>query len=397
MSFRGPQPAAGGTGRPAILYLDHQATTPLDPRVLDVMLPWFTEKYGNAASYHSAGREAAAAAETARHEVAQLIGGAASRLVFTSGATEANNAVFLGLALAGSVRRRVVSVVTEHPSVLEPLDRLRTLGWDVQLVGVDSDGVVDVEEVAEVVDAQTALVSIMAANNEVGALAPLAELAEVAHGVGSLFHTDATQLVGKLPISVDDTGIDLLSLSAHKFYGPKGVGALYVGRAARGRIAPLLLGGGHEVALRSGTINVPGCVGMGCAAAIAAKEQLADAERLGAMAARLLGQLNKVGGVRLNGPATGRLPGNLNVCIDGVEGEDVLLRAPTVAASTGSACSSASPRPSHVLLAMGRTHEEAGSAVRFGVGRFSTEADVDAAAAAVVEAVRAARSGGGPR
>jgi len=379
-----------GVGR--VIYLDHQATTPIDPVVLEEMMPYLTDTFANAASHHGPGRQAAAAVERAREQIAALVDGRVAGVVFTSGATEANNLALRGLAESGGDRPRIVTVATEHPSVLETATSLASRGVPVEVLPVGSTGELDLDVLARTVDDETLVVSIMAANNEIGTLHPMSEIVEVVHRVGALVHCDATQLVGKIPLSIDQADIDLLSMSAHKLYGPKGVGALYLSREAARRVAPQMVGGGHERGHRSGTLNVAGSVGFGAAAATAAERMPDESPRLAELSQRLFSQIAAVGGISLNGPADERLPGNLNVCIEGTTGEDVMLRMPRVAASTGSACSSASPRPSHVLLAIGRSYGEAASAVRFGVGRFTSEDDVDIAAGAVVEAIAAARS-----
>jgi len=384
--------ARQGKDSESSIYLDHQATTPLDSRVLDRMLPYLTDQYANAASHHAAGRAAAAAVDEAREQVAGLVGGRASGVVFTSGATEANNLAIRGLAEAADTRLGVVTVATEHPSVLEPVAALAAKGAPVLVLLVGPDGEVDLEQLTAALDEQTLVVSVMAANNEIGTLHPLPQIVDIAHRAGALVHCDATQLIGKLPLDVGAIGIDLASMSAHKLYGPKGVGALVLTRDAARRLSPQLLGGGHERGHRSGTLNVPGCVGFGEAAAIAADAMQEEAPRLTLLAKRLLSGIEVVGDVTLNGPATDRLPGNLNVSIKGTAGDDLMLRMPSLAVSTGSACSSASPRPSHVLLAIGRTHEEAASALRFGVGRFTTEEEIDRAVGTIVDTIKTVRT-----
>lgn len=375
------------------LYLDHQATTPLDPQVLEAMLPYLTGSFANPASTHYLGRTVAAATDAARSMVASLIGGRPSGVVFTSGATEANNLVFRGLVEGAPSRRKVVTVATEHPSVLEPAAWLESQGFEVVVLPVGREGELDLVRFSRAVDPSTLLVSVMAANNEIGALTPLAQLAEIAHGQGALIHTDATQAAGKLPIFADDWGLDFVSMSAHKLYGPKGVGALYLSRDGSSRLCPQILGGGHERGYRSGTLNVPGCVGFGVAAGLALSQMPTEANRLRTLAARLYDALQPIGGISLNGPPVpDRLPGNLNVCIEGTSGEDLMMRMPRVAVSTGSACSSASPHPSHVLLAIGCSYDQAESALRFGCGRFTTSEEVDLAATVLSHVVAEARS-----
>lgn len=378
------------------IYLDHQATTPVDPRVLERMLPFFTDAFANAASHHAAGRTASAAVDEAREQIAALVRGRPSGVVFTSGATEANNLALHGLAEDSSDRRGIVTVATEHPSVLEPVAALGAKGHKVTVLPVGPDGELNLDLLAESVDDETLVVSVMAANNEIGTLHPLAQVADVAHRVGALFHCDATQIVGKLPFDMTTVGVDLVSMSAHKLYGPKGSGVLLTTREVARRLSAQVLGGGHERGHRSGTLNVPGCVGFGAAASIAAAEMTQEAPRLERLALKLLARVTSVGDVMINGPTAPRLPGNLNVCVAGTIGDDLILRMPKVAVSTGSACSAASPRPSHVLLAIGRSYDEAVSALRLSVGRFTTEDDVDRAADVIVETVRRARSDSNP-
>jgi cysteine desulfurase len=304
---------------------------------------------------------------------ADLLGASSREIVFTSGATEANNLAIKGPALAATDRRHLVSSVTEHPAVMEPLAWLEGRGFDVDLVGVDAEGMVDLAMLERTLRPDTLLVSVMAANNETGALAPLPEIGRLARQVGALFHTDATQLVGQLPLDLDAAGVDLLSLSAHKFYGPKGVGALYVRRRLPSPIEPLIHGGGHERGLRSGTSNVAGCVGLGAAARLVAEEAHAAADRLSSLRDALHGRLSAaLDGVRLNGHPSHRLPSTVNLCFTGADADAVMANMPGIAVSSGSACSSATPAPSHMLLAMGRSTEDATASIRFGVGRRTT-------------------------
>jgi cysteine desulfurase len=375
------------------IYLDHNATTPLDERVLEAMDPFLRFAFGNAASVqHGYGRAAADAIEHARAQVADLLGASPREIVFTSGATEANNLAIKGLALAATDRQHLVSCVTEHPAVLEPLAWLERRGFEVDLVEVDADGMVDLYMLKQVLRPDTLLVSVMAANNETGTLAPLPEIGRLAHRVGALFHTDATQLVGQLPIDLDAAQVDLLSLSAHKFYGPKGAGALYVQRRLAAPIEPLIHGGGHERGLRSGTSNVAGYVGLGTAARLVVEEGHAAASRLSSLRDELHGRLAAaLDGVGLNGHPTHRLPSTVNLCFAGADADAVMANMPGVAVSSGSACSSATPAPSHVLQAMGRSTEDAAASIRFGVGRRTTLADVGGAVSQVVAAVTRVR------
>lgn len=377
------------------IYLDHQATTPVDPRVLEEMLPCFTEVYGNAASKHHAhGWEAAKLVDRARERVASLIGCDPREILFTSGATESNNLALKGMA--ESLRDRgnhLISVVTEHKAILDPLRSLAARGFETTLLPVDGEGRIDLDLLESVIRPTTILVSVMAANNEIGTLHPLEEIGGVCSRRGVCLHTDAAQAAGKIPIRVDDMGVGLLSLSGHKMYGPKGVGALYVRRGKGGlRPAPQMEGGGHERGLRSGTLNTPGIVGFGKACEISEESMQEEGARLRDMANRLLARLREnLEGVRLNGPEDDRLPGNLNVSFPGIEAEKLLGRLPRLALSTGSACTTASLEPSHVLRAIGLSDAEAAGSLRIGMGRFTTEAQVEAAADDLVNAVRELR------
>jgi cysteine desulfurase len=379
-----------------LIYMDNNATTRVDPRVLAAMLPWFSEHYGNAASrQHAFGREADEAVTAAREQVAGLINASPREIVFTSGATESNNLALKGVASAHRERGcRLVTATTEHPAVLDVARRLGLEGAEVAVLGVDRYGRVDPGQVDEAITDRTVLVSLMAGNNEVGTLHPLAEVGAVCRRRGVLFHTDAAQGAGKIPLDVEALGVDLMSLSAHKMYGPKGVGALYVRRAgARVRLAPLLDGGGQERGLRSGTLNVPGVVGMGEACRLCREEMAGDGERLRGLCRALHeGIARRLEGVTLHGHPTERLPGNLNLGFDFVRGEAVMLGLRGVAVSTGSACTSASVGPSHVLQALGVDDELAHGSVRFSLGRFTTAAEVETVAAEVVRVVKQLRA-----
>ncbi|MGQ0719934.1 MAG: cysteine desulfurase family protein [Candidatus Eiseniibacteriota bacterium] len=379
------------------VYLDAHATTPVDPRVLAAMLPCFTEDFGNAASRtHAYGWRAEEAVDRAREQAAALLGASPKEIVWTSGATESNNLALLGAM--GALRERgdhLITCVTEHPSVLDPARELERRGFRVTRLPVDATGLLDLDALREALDERTLLVSVMTANNEIGTIQPVAEAAKVVHESSpALFHTDAAQAAGKLPIDVERDGIDLLSLAAHKIHGPKGVGALYVRRRRPSvRLEPVLFGGGHERGLRSGTLNVPGIVGLGAALEIAAKDMRADGERLRRLRDRLHRAIEaELDGVRLNGHPERRLPNNLNLSFDGVEAEALLNEIPSLAVSTGAACSSASPEPSHVIQALGFPDSRAQSSIRFGLHRFTTEDDVDFAAAEMVRAVRKLRA-----
>lgn len=376
--------------------MDNHATTPVDPRVLEAMLPYFTEKFGNAASRsHAFGWESEAAVDTAREQIACLIHASSPReIVFTSGATESDNLAIKGLTESYSQKgNHIVTCVTEHKAVLDSCKFLEKHGCRVTYLPVDSYGFVDLGRLREAITEKTILISIMAANNEIGTIQPVKEIGQVAEEKGILFHTDATQAVGKIPIDVEEMGIDLLSLTAHKMYGPKGVGALYV-RATRPRVklSPMIHGGGHERGMRSGTLNVPGIVGLGKACEVAQSEMVPEAERLTNLRERLEnGMLQQLDEVYINGHPTQRLPGNMNMSFAYVEGESLLMALKEIAVSTGSACTSASLEPSYVLRAIGLDEELAHTAIRFGLGRFNTEEEIDYTVRRVVEEVRRLR------
>jgi cysteine desulfurase len=388
------------------IYLDHHATTPVDERVLEAMAPYWSRDFGNAASRtHRYGWRAEAAVELARERLAEAIGAAEPReIVFTSGATESDNLAIQGV-LRPALRERdqVVTVATEHAAVLDTVRALEPDGVRARVLPVDGDGRVDPAAVASGLDERTALVSVAAANGEVGTLQPLAEIARVCLAHDVLLHSDGAQALGKIPLDVDEAGVDLLSLSAHKVYGPKGIGALYVRRRRRSgsgrvRIEPLVHGGGHEHGLRSGTLPVPLIVGFAAAVELALADREAEATRQAALRDRLFAALaNALPGVHWNGPpAAARLPGNLNVSFDGVAADALLSQLEDVAISTGSACSSARPEPSHVLAALGLPKERIQGAVRVGLGRGTTVAEIDQAAARITEEVLRLRSGEAP-
>ncbi len=375
------------------MYLDNLATTRVDPAVVAAMVPWFTEDYGNAASRtHAFGWRAAEAVEVARAQVAALIGAERAReIIFTSGATESNNLALIGAATAlGQPGDQVVVSAVEHRSVLDPAAALGRLGFAVTVLPVDRGGSVDLDSLRRALTRPTVLVSVMAANNEVGTLQPWAEAAELARTAGALFHTDAAQAAGKVPLRVAPTGADMVSLSAHKLYGPKGVGALYVRtRRPRLRLQPLLHGGGQERGTRPGTLNVPGIVGFGRACALAGDNLDSEAVRLQGLRDRLHQALERdLGPLPLNGHPRQRLPGCLNLCFPGVDGARLLPACRGVALSAGSACASGDSGPSHVLAAMGVDAALALASLRFGLGRFTTDDEVDYAAGRVAEAVR---------
>lgn len=392
----------GALRRP--IYMDNHATTRVDPRVVEAMLPFFTETFGNPASTtHEFGLAAKAAVDEARESIAASIGARPKEIVFTSGATESNNLAIRGVAERLQAKgRHLVSLTTEHPAVLDPLARLADRGFEVTLLPViqapsAEAGRIQVEQVTEALRDDTILVSIMLANNEIGAIAPLEAIGRLCKEREVLLHSDATQAVGKIPVGVDQLGVDLMSFSSHKIYGPKGIGALYVrSRGPRVRLEPLLYGGGHESGLRSGTVNVPGIVGFARALELCVEEMPAESERLRTLRDRLYeGFATTLSEVRLNGPALTppewRLPGNLNVSFSGVDGESLLLVLKNLAVSTGSACTSALPEPSHVLRALGLSDSAAGSSVRFGLGRFNTAEEVEQVIAAISTAFRQLR------
>ncbi len=363
------------------IYLDNNATTRTDPRVVAAMLPYFTDIYGNAASRnHPFGWAAEAAVEDARAQVAQAIGASAKEVIFTSGATESNNLALKGVAAMYKKKgNHIVTVATEHKCVLDTSKRLERDGFQVTYLPVDKDGRVSGEQVRAALTDKTILVSVMFANNEIGTVQPIADIGKVCKERGVLFHTDAVQAVGKIPVDVEKMGIDLLSLSAHKMYGPKGIGALYVRKKdPRVRLEPQIDGGGHERGMRSGTLPVPMIVGLGAAAEISFREMAEESKRTFALRERLRkGIMDKLPETYLNGHATERLPGNANISFAYVEGEGLMMGIKDVAVSSGSACTSASLEPSYVLRALGVGDELAHSSIRFGIGRFNTEEEVD--------------------
>jgi cysteine desulfurase len=378
------------------IYLDHHATTPLDRRVLDAMLPYFSDTFGNPGSTsHAFGWAAKEAVDRARQSIAAAIGAKSKELIFTSGATESNNLAIRGVAERYAHKgKHLVSVATEHPSVLEPLRRLTQQGFDVTLLPVvqspdPAAGRILCEQVAQAVRDDTILVSVMLANNEIGVIQPLAEIGRLCRQRGVLLHSDATQAVGKIAVDVEQLQVDLMSFTAHKIYGPKGIGALYVRRGRPSvRLEPLLCGGGQESGLRSGTLNVPGIVGFARAVELCLEAMPAESQRLRQLRDRLYERLlATVPDVSLNGPALHRsewrLPGNLNVSFANVDGESLLLKMKELALSSGSACTSASPEPSHVLRSLGLSDEVVRASVRFGLGRFNTAEEIDRAAALV--------------
>jgi cysteine desulfurase len=378
------------------VYLDNHATTPVDPRVLDAMLPYFGPRFGNAASRsHSFGWEAEKAVELARKQVAALAGATPREIVFTSGATESDNLALKGVAQACRGRgRHIVTMATEHKAVLDPARRLEREGWRLTTLPPRPDGRIDLDQLRAAIEPDTVLVSVMYANNEIGVIQPVREIGAICRERGVAFHCDGAQAFGKLAIDVTRDAIDLMSVSAHKMYGPKGIGALYIRRGKpRIEMAPQMDGGGHEFGMRSGTLNVPAIVGFGAACGLCAEEMSAESARAGALRDRLkTGLETGLEDIRVNGSMEHRLPGNLNVSFGGVDGEALLMSIPDIALSTGSACSSASVEPSHVLRALDHGEALARSSLRFGIGRFNTEEEIDYAARRVVESVRRLRA-----
>ena len=377
------------------IYLDNQASTPVDPRVLDAMMPYFTIDYGNPHSEsHVYGDRAMAAIDAAREQVAALIHADPREIVFTSGATEANNLALKGAAhfarehpTDGTQKDHIVTLQTEHKCVLESAAALEREGFRVTYLPVTENGLVSLDALAAAIDEQTLIVSVMAAHNEIGVVQPLAEIGALCRSKGALFHTDAAQALGKIPLDVEAMKIDLMSMSGHKLYGPKGVGALYIRRRPRVRLTPLIDGGGQERGVRSGTLPTPLCVGFGKACAIAATEMEGEAKRLKSLRERLRTALQqRVPGLVVNGDLDHRLPGSLNVSVPGTTAPDLIEACHSIAISTGSACTSASVEPSYVLRALGLSNERANASVRLGLGRFTSEADVDFAADAIAAA-----------
>lgn len=362
------------------VYLDHSATTPVDPQVAELMMTYYTEKYGNPSSVHSFGRETKAALENARESVAKLLNAEPAEITFTSGGTEADNLAIIGAAEAYSKKgKHIITSAIEHNAVLDTCEYLAKNGYELTVIPVDEEGFVSVDEVAKAIRPDTILITIMHANNEVGTIQPIAEIGKLAREKDVIFHVDAVQSFGKIPIDVKEMNVDLMTVSSHKIYGPKGVGALYIRRGVR--VLPRVHGGGQEKKRRSGTENVPGIIGFGKACELAAERMAKDAEREAVLRDKLLeGIMERIDYVKLNGPrGENRLPGNLNVSIQFIEGEALLLSLDLmgIAASSGSACTSGSLDPSHVLLAMGLSHEIAHGSLRFSFGRQNTEEDVD--------------------
>ena len=381
------------------VYMDYQATTPMDPRVLEAMMPYFTDVYGNPHSTsHSFGWQAADAVEKARGQIAALIGAEPKEIVFTSGATEANNLALKGVAHfyrnAPTPKDHIITVVTEHKCVLEACRSLVREGFSVTYLPVDSEGMIDLDELEAAITDRTLLVSVMAVNNEIGVIQPLAQIGEICRRHKVFFHSDAAQALGKVPLVVGPLKVDLMSLSAHKVYGPKGIGALYIRQKSRVHLEPLLSGGGQESGIRSGTLAPALCVGFGEACALAAEEMPEESVRVSTLSRHFYDELEDLlDGVRLNGHETRRYPGNINLSFEGVDGDLLIAELRNLAVSSGAACASASDEPSYVLAALGLSEPLIKSSIRFGIGRFTTSEEVDFAIAAVSKGVTKLRKG----
>jgi len=383
-----------GNGVKLPIYMDNHATTPMDPRVLEEMLPYFMEKFGNAASRnHSFGWAAEEGVEAARERIAKLVGATTKEIIFTSGATESDNLAIKGAAeFYREKGNHIVTCKTEHKAVLDSCKRLERQGYEVTYLPVSKEGLVDPEDVRKAITPKTILVSIMFANNEIGTVQPVEQIGAICREKGVLFHCDAVQGIGKLPFDVEKVQADLVSMSGHKMYGPKGIGALYVRRKPRVRLAELIDGGGHERGMRSGTLNVPGIVGMAKASEICQAEMVEEGLRLGALRERMRESIcSRLDLVHVNGSKEHHLPGNLNLSFAYVEGEGLMMAIKDVAVSSGSACTSASLEPSYVLRACGVEEEMAHSSIRFGLGRFNTQEEVDYVSDLVVKSVRRLR------
>jgi cysteine desulfurase len=377
------------------IYMDYHATTPVDPRVLEAMLPYFSDRFGNPASRsHEFGWKAEEAVENARAQIARLINASPREIVFTSGATESTNLALKGAAeIYGDKGRGIITQPTEHKATLDTCKHLEKCGFEVTYLAVEKDGRINLDDLRRAISRKTILISVMYANNEVGAIQPIPDIGKIAKQAGILFHVDGAQAVGKIPVNVESDGIDLLSISGHKLYGPKGVGALYVRRKnPRVQLASLIDGGGHEHGMRSGTLNVPGIVGLGKACELCQQEMPADSERLRVLRDRLKDLIMaQLPDVSINGSMTHRLPHNLSLSFAHVDGESLMMGINDIAVSSGSACTSANIEPSYVLKALGLSDDLAHSSIRFGLGRFNTEEEVDYVAGRVVETVKRLR------
>lgn len=383
--------------QPGTIYLDYNATTPCDPAVVEAMLPYFSELYGNPANgYHLLGRMAHHAVETAREQVALLINARPSEIVFTAGATESNNLAILGLARAAndSNRRKIVTSVLEHKAILLPCEVLEDEGFEIVLLPSSHDGRVRLDAFEKAIDEQTLLVTVQMANNEIGTIQPISEIAQIARSRGALMHTDAAQAVGKIPVNVESLGVDMLSMSAHKFYGPKGVGALYLRSGTNlHHLTPLTFGGGQENGLRAGTTNVPAIVGMGKAAELSSELLAEESERITKLRTQLEQRLTKgIPGSTINGQNAPRLPNTISLTCPDVDADALLLNLPELMLGTGSACTSGAVEPSHVLQAIGLNRDAASSTIRACLGRFTTATDVEKASTLIVQAWKALSS-----
>ena len=377
------------------IYLDYNATTPVDPRVVEAMMPYFTESFGNAASRnHSFGWQVEEVVENARETIANAIGAGGKEIIFTSGATESNNLAILGVAEFYQKKgKHIITSPIEHKAVIDPCLALEQKGYEITFLDLDKDGGINLNQLEESIREDTILVSLMGGNNEIGTLNPLKEIGEITRSKGVLFHTDATQVVGKIPVDVEEMNIDLLSMTAHKMYGPKGIGGLYVRRKKpRVRLSPIMFGGGHERGMRSGTLNVTGIVGFAKAIELSIEEMSSEAERLVNLRQRLFDRLSsELDYIFLNGHPTQRLPNNLNLSFGYVEGESLMMGVSELAVSSGSACTSASLEPSYVLRALGVGDDLAHSSIRFGMGRFTTADEIDFTAEKIIIAVKRLR------
>ena len=376
------------------IYLDYQATTPMDERVLAAMMPYFTDYFGNSSSQHLYGWEADSAIKQARSAIADSINSTAEEIIFTSGATEANNLAIKGVAEAYfSQGKHLITVETEHRAVLDPCRYLESLGFEVTYLGVDAEGLINLEQLKDAIRPDTILVSVMAANNEIGVLQPLTAIGEICHRHQVLFHTDAAQAIAKIPLDVEKIQIDLMSFTAHKLYGPKGIGALYVRKKnPKVAIAPQMQGGGQEQGLRAGTLYTPQIVGFAKAISLGLAEMESEGQRQKALRDKLWNAISTLDGIYLNGHVRDRLPGNLNISIEGVKGTSLLLALqPAIALSSGSACSASSANPSHVLTALGRSKNLAQASLRLGLGRFTTSEEIDQAAEQIIKTIKSLR------
>ena len=376
------------------IYLDYQATTPMDERVLAAMMPYFTQFFGNSSSQHLYGWEADSAIKQARSAIADSINSTAEEIIFTSGATEANNLAIKGVAEAYfSQGKHLITVETEHRAVLDPCRYLESLGFEVTYLGVNPEGLINLQELETLIRPDTILVSVMAANNEIGVLQPLAAIGEICYRHQVLFHTDAAQAIAKIPLDVEKMQIDLMSITAHKIYGPKGIGALYIrNRNPKVAIAPQMQGGGQEQGLRAGTLYTPQIVGFAKAISLGLAEMESEGQRQKALRDKLWNAISTLDGIYLNGHVRDRLPGNLNISIEGVKGTSLLLALqPAIALSSGSACSASSANPSHVLTALGRSKNLAQASLRLGLGRFTTSEEIDQAAEQIIKTIKSLR------